>query len=142
MNDFFTRFNRLAVLGLSRNPKSFSRQAYDFLKSKGYEMYPVNPSAGIIEGQKSYDSVASLPELEAAIFFTPPRVSETLLPECRKKGIMEVWFQPGSADDAVMNLADELGVKYENSCVFLHHPEAGFPHNVHRFIMRVLGKDL
>ena len=141
MNDFFTRFKRFAVLGLSRNPKSFSRQACAFLKSEGYELYPVNPNTEVIDGQACYSSVASVPEVKAAIFFTPPRVTERLLPECKDKGINDVWFQQGSADNAVIKVADELGMTYKKSCVFMHHPKAGFPHNFHGLIVRILGMD-
>jgi len=141
MNDFFTRFNQFAVLGLSRNPKSFSRQACAFLKTEGYEIYPVNPNTDVIDGQACYNSVESLPEVQAAIFFTPPRVTESLLPVCKDKGIIDVWFQQGSADKAVISIADNLGLNYKNSCVFLHHPHAGFPHNLHRSIVRILGME-
>ncbi|KAF1084454.1 hypothetical protein SPSYN_02231 [Sporotomaculum syntrophicum] len=140
MNDFFARFKSLAVLGLSRKPKSFSRQAYDFLQSQGYELYPVNPHAKAIAGQACYDSVEALPEVEAAVFFTPPGVSMALLPLCKEKGIVYVWFQQGSADKAVLKVADELGITYTKSCVFLHQPGAGFPHNVHRILAGVFGK--
>ncbi|PKM76708.1 MAG: hypothetical protein CVU90_11025 [Firmicutes bacterium HGW-Firmicutes-15] len=141
MNGFFTRFNRFAVLGLSRNPKSFSRQACALLKSEGYEIYPVNPNTDVIDDQTCYNSVESLPEVQAAIFFTTPRVTETLLPVCKDKGIIEVWFQQGSADNAVIKAADDLGMTYKKSCVFLHQPNAGFPHNFHRLMVRILGID-
>ncbi len=140
MNDFFIRFNSFAIVGLSHNPGSFSRKAYDFLASQGAELYAVNPQADNIDGQKPYNSIAALPEVQGLIFFTPPRVTKRLLSECQEKGFRYVWFQQGSADRAVFERADELGIKYENSCVFLHHPQSGFPHNLHRFIVNLLGK--
>jgi len=141
MKDFFTRFNRFAVLGLSRNPKSFSRNACAFLRSQDCDIYPVNPNTDDIDGQVCYSSVEYLPEVQAAIFFTPPRVTEKLLPLCKEKGIVNMWFQQGSADKAVINAADKLGINYKNSCVFMHHPKAGFPHNFHGFMVRILGMD-
>jgi predicted CoA-binding protein len=141
MNDFFARFNRFAVLGLSRNPKSFSRNACVFLKAQGCDIYPVNPNTNDIDGQRCYGSIEYLPAVQAALFFTNPRVSERLLPLCKEKGIVEVWFQQGSADDTVIKVAEGLGITYKNSCVFLHHPKAGFPHNFHRSIIRILGMD-
>ncbi len=140
MNDFFSRFKSLAVLGLSRDPKSFSRQAFSFLQSKGYELYPVNPHVESIDGQVCFESVEALPEVQAAIFFTSPGVSLELLLLCKEKGIVNVWFQQGSADQTVLKAADELGITYTKSCVFLHHPGAGFPHNVHRFLAGAFGK--
>lgn len=142
MLDFFTRFKKLAILGVSSDPKSFSRQAYAFLLAQGYELYPVNPHMDLIEGHTCYASLELVPPVQAAVFFTRPRVTEQLLPTCKAQGIENVWFQQGSADKAVHEAAAGLGIKYNDSCVFLHHDKAGFPHNVHRFIVRVLGKDL
>ncbi len=141
MDDFFSRYTKLAILGVSRDPKAFSRQAYAFLHSNGYELYPVNPNTETIEGQKCYPSIESLPDVQAAVFFTPPRVSEQLLPLCKDKGIVNVWFQQGSADQTVLELAGSLGMSYRDSCVFLHHPESGFPHNLHRFMVKVFSRD-
>jgi len=129
-------------LGVSSDPKSFSRQAYAFLLAQGYELYPVNPHMDLIEGHTCYASLELVPPVQAAVFFTRPRVTELLLPTCKAQGIENVWFQQGSADKAVHEAAAGLGIKYNDSCVFLHHDKAGFPHNVHRFIVRVLGKDL
>jgi predicted CoA-binding protein len=141
MKDFFTIFHRFAVLGLSRNPNSFSRRASKFLVSEGCEIYPVNPNTDNIDGQICYSSIESLPEVEAAIFFTNPRVTEKLLPLCKEKGIVNVWLQQGSADNDVLNAAEKLGINYKKSCVFMHHPKAGFPHNVHGAIVRIFGLD-
>lgn len=140
MNDFFKRYNTLAVMGLSRNPKAFSRQAYSFLRSKGYQLYPVNPNTKNIDGDPCYPSLESLPEVQGAIFFTTPSVTGKLLPECKEKGITNVWFQQGSTDKTVHQLADNLGIRYVDSCVFLHHPDSGFPHNFHRFMVKIFGQ--
>jgi len=141
MNDFFTKFKSFAVLGISRNPKAFSRQAYAFMQTQGYQLYPVNPNMDSIDGQVCYPSLATVPEVRAAIFFTPPRITEKLLVDCQNKGIKNVWFQQGSADLEVKQRANELRIDYQDSCVFLHHPEAGFPHNVHRFFVKVFSKE-
>jgi len=36
---------KLAIIGVSRNPKKFGRQVYDTLKEKGFTVYGVNPNA-------------------------------------------------------------------------------------------------
>lgn len=142
MKDFFQRFNRFAVLGLSRDPKAFSRTACTFLASQGCDIYPLNPHTDNIDGLTCYQTVASLPDqVQAAIFFTPPRVTEQLLPQCKERGILDIWFQQGSADEAVLKVAEKMGFNFTRSCVFMHHPAAGFPHNFHRFIVNILGKE-
>lgn len=141
MNGFFDRHRKFAVLGLSRDPKAFSRQIYAFLSAQGYEMLIVNPNADFIDDQTCYQTVESLPEVDAAIFFTKPRITEAVLPSCKEKGIVDAWFQQGSADDTVMKMAGELGIDYKSSCVFLQFSNTGFPHNLHRFVMKILGME-
>lgn len=136
MEDFFNRYKRLAFIGLSSNPKSFSRGVFKFLREQGYEIYPVNPALEQVDNQKCYKSIESLPAAEAVLFFTNPRVTLDLLPVCKARGLEHVWFQQGAANEEVLNLARQLNLDYKDSCVYLHHDKAGFPHSFHRFINR------
>jgi predicted CoA-binding protein len=136
MGDFFNSYKRLAFVGLSGDPKSFSRGVFKFLSEQGYEIYPVNPALEQVENQKCYKSIDSVPAVEAVLFFTNPRVTSELLSACKAKGIEHVWFQQGAADEEVLNIARQLNLDYQNSCVYLHHNKAGFPHSFHRFINR------
>ncbi|MFZ7103486.1 MAG: CoA-binding protein [Peptococcaceae bacterium] len=141
MDSFFQKYQSFAVLGLSRNPRSFSRGAYHFLKEQGYRLYPVTPHADSIDDIKCAKSLAEIPDVEGAIFFTNPEVSKELLSQCREKGIKNLWFQTGSlAKDELAKVKDS-GFNATNSCVYLHHPASGFPHNVHKFVVNFWGKD-
>lgn len=86
------------------------------------------------------DSSPKRPFFTKVSHFTPPEITAKLLPLCKKQGIDDVWFQQGSADQSVLSKAAQLGVSYVDSCVFLHHPESGFPHNFHRFMVKIFGK--
>lgn len=141
MKNFFKKYKRFAVVGLSRNPQSFGRGACKFLIAQGCKLVAVNPSQDNIDGIVSVSSLDLVPEVDGAIFFTNPRVTAELLPQCLDKGIKRVWFQQGSADEAVLRMAKQMGLSYANSCVFLHHPQAGFPHNMHRAIARLFKLD-
>src|SRR5512136_724056 len=55
-------YHTIAIVGLSKDP---SRDSYDvakFLKSRGYNIIPINPSADQILGEKSYPSLQDLPD--------------------------------------------------------------------------------
>jgi hypothetical protein len=61
------------MAGISRNPQAFSTKTFTELKGKGYRLFPVNPNAESIAGQKCYPSVAKLPEKPGRVLvFTPP----------------------------------------------------------------------
>lgn len=136
MEDFFNRHKTLVFLGLSGNPKSFSRGVFRFLSEQGYKIYPVNPALEQVEGHKCYKTIESVPAAEAVLFFTNPRVTLELLRDCKARGFEHVWFQQGAADEEVLKLARQLDLDYKYSCVYLHHNKAGFPHSIHRFINR------
>ncbi|MFZ5944681.1 MAG: CoA-binding protein [Bacillota bacterium] len=140
MDSFFQDYKTLAVLGLSRNPKSFSRNAYDFLQKEGYQLYPVNPKGEDAEGINFFSSLDDVPPVEGAVFFTSPEVSKELISHCAAKNIRNLWFQLGSIDESGLVKARNLGLNAKKSCVFLHHPNSGFPHNIHRAINNLLGK--
>jgi predicted CoA-binding protein len=50
--DILTRYSRIAMVGVSGNPTRASYRALVHMKSKGYTVYPVNPSYDEILGLK------------------------------------------------------------------------------------------
>ncbi|RDA95066.1 hypothetical protein CP533_2117 [Ophiocordyceps camponoti-saundersi (nom. inval.)] len=57
-----------------------------------------------------YATVASLsalpsPRQTAVSIITPPAVTRAVLDEAKKLGVPAVWMQPGSFDDAVLDVA-------------------------------------
>ena len=42
IEDFLSQ-KRIAMIGVSRNPKDFSAALFEGLRKRGYEMVPVNP---------------------------------------------------------------------------------------------------
>ncbi|MGQ9744340.1 MAG: CoA-binding protein [Candidatus Bathycorpusculaceae bacterium] len=50
-----------AVVGAS-DPRKYGYQVYKDLKNAGYEVYPVNPNAEEILGDKCYPSLENLPK--------------------------------------------------------------------------------
>ena len=80
----FVAEKTLAIAGLSRDEKSFSAVAFKELKTKGYKLYPVNPNARRILGEKCYPSVAALPgKVGGVLVFTSPAHTEKVVREAR-----------------------------------------------------------
>ncbi len=48
--DDFLAHKRLAVVGVSRDRRHFSRSVVRALRERGYEVIPVNPQTGEIDG--------------------------------------------------------------------------------------------
>ncbi|MEM4804135.1 MAG: CoA-binding protein, partial [Candidatus Nezhaarchaeales archaeon] len=61
IREFLDRRNVFAVVGASRDPQKYGYQVYRDLKSAGYKVYPVNPNAQEVLGDKCYPSLKELP---------------------------------------------------------------------------------
>ncbi|MTI54072.1 CoA-binding protein [Geosporobacter ferrireducens] len=101
-----------AVIGATPNVEKFGYKIFKKLKSKGYEVYAVNPNYDTVEGDKCYSDLASLPvKPECVNMVVPPAVSKKFLAEIEKEGIQYVWFQPGTFDEDTIDQAESKGLK-------------------------------
>src|SRR5437588_9532129 len=92
----------IAVVGASADRRKFGNKCVRAYLSKGYEVYPVHPSADMVEGLPVYRSVADVPvaELDRISVYLPPAVALRALPDIARQPAREVWFNPGAADPA------------------------------------------
>jgi predicted CoA-binding protein len=100
-----------AVVGASRNPQKYGYQVYKDLKNGGYEVYPVNPNADVVLGDKCYSSLEHLPVKPNVVdVVVPPKVTEVVVKACKKLRITKVWMQPGSESEVALNFCKENGI--------------------------------
>jgi predicted CoA-binding protein len=70
-----------------------------------------------VEGLKSYPSVLDVPgPIDMATFYVSPRVGLSLLDDVAKKGIGEVWFNPGADSPELVERARALGLRPIVAC--------------------------
>lgn len=101
----------IAVVGHSDQPGRTSYQIAQYLRSAGYEVYPVNPTLEMIDGEKSYASLLDVPvPIDIVNVF---RRSEHLLGvvnEAIAAQAKSVWAQLGVMDEAAARRAEEAGL--------------------------------
>lgn len=102
----------VAILGASGDPAKFGNRSVRAHLERGYDVYPVNPRGGEIEGLTVYRRLADVPvdRLDRISVYLPPDLGMTLLPEIAAKPCGEVWFNPGSESDELLARARELGL--------------------------------
>lgn len=109
-----------AVAGSFRSKSKYAyRILLDLLKSEK-KVYPVNPRGSQVEGLKCYQSVLDIPEIvDVVSIVTPPLITENIVFQCRKKGIKNVWMQPGAESRKAIDfcLKNNINVIY-NACLF------------------------
>jgi predicted CoA-binding protein len=144
IDDFFS-LKRFALVGVSGDPKDFSRTLMREFIGRGYNPVPVNPNHAEIEGQPSAARIMNVdPKIEAALIMTGPKAALKVLDDCKSAGIRLVWLYRSVGKGALSAEALEFCKENQISvipgyCPFMFFPNTGFIHRFHRFFMKIKG---
>ncbi len=145
INDFLGQ-KRIAVVGVRRNQKDFSRMLFRDLRKRGYDAVPVNPGAAEVEGQRCYASVREVsPPVDAALLMTPKNAAAEVARECVQAGVKRVWLYgagtgPGGTSQEALDVCAQNGATaVAGQCPFMFFPKAG-AHRVHAWVWKLIGK--
>jgi uncharacterized protein len=143
--DFLSK-RRIAVTGVSRNPKGHGSNAVvQGLRKRGYEVFPVNPNADEVEGGPCYHSLSEIPGgVDAVVVGTRADLAEATVRECEQLGIGTVWLHrsmgAGSASPAAAAYGREHGLRVINGgCPLMFGTDADTGHKVIRAFCRLTG---
>lgn len=141
VDDFISQ-KTLAVVGVSKKKGKFGSTVYRELKAKGYRVFPVNPKIDDFEGDKCYSSLKELPEVPGgAVIVVSPKATENVVRDAAAAGISRIWIQQGAESQEAVVACKEKDISVIHShCILMFAEPTGFPHRVHRYIWRLLGK--
>lgn len=124
-----TRYRRIAVVGLSSNPERPSHDVSQFMQSRGYEIYPVNPTiAGqVVLGRTVYASLADLPvRPEIVNVFRRSEFVPEVADQAIAIGADVLWTQLFIVNDAAAQRASDAGLKVvQNRCLKIEYHKLG-----------------
>ena len=108
----------VAIIGASADRAKFGNKSVRAHLAQGYEVFPINPKGGEIEGLKAFTSIADIPvqRLDRVSLYVPPAVGLALLEEIAAKGCNELWLNPGSESDELAASARALGLEPIIAC--------------------------
>jgi predicted CoA-binding protein len=108
----------VAVIGASSDRAKFGNKSVRAHLAQGYDVYPVNPKGGEIEGLRVYASVGDIPvdSLDRVSVYLPPPVLLEVLDSIAAKGCRELFLNPGSESDEVLAKAEALGLNAIVAC--------------------------
>jgi len=144
-NDFLAQ-RRIALVGVSRNPRDMSRSLFRELQKRGYDVVPVHPWLDSVDGVPCAKRVQDVrPPVAGALLMTPPAVTDAVVRDCAEAGIGRVWMHRGAGRGAVspdaVRFCREHGIAVvDGACPFMLLPGAGLPHRVHGFFARLAGR--
>ncbi len=142
----FLANKRIAVTGVSRTPQSHgSNVVYQRLRERGYEVFPVNPNADVVEGDRSYPDLKSIPGgVSAVVIGTRPELAESTMRECVELGIKHVWMHRSVDRDSVSAAATDYGRQHDvnvipGGCPLMFEPVDDGGHKAMRFVFTLTG---
>src|SRR6476619_843181 len=107
----------VAVIGASNAPHKFGNQAVRAYLRQGWTVYPVHPHETTVEGLAVYATIGDVPgPVDRVSMDVPPSVGITLLEAIRAKGSTELWWNPGSESDELVERATALGLDPIQAC--------------------------
>jgi predicted CoA-binding protein len=93
----------VAVVGASSDRNKFGNKALRAFLAEGYNVIPINPNEQKVEGLRTYASVVDVPgTIDMATVYVQPDVVMMLLDDFERKGIGEIWVNPGAESDELM----------------------------------------
>lgn len=108
---------RVAVIGASSKRHKFGNKALRAFVNQGYTVIPINPNEREVEGLRTYASVLDVPgEIDMATVYVPPHIGVGIMEQLARKGVPEIWLNPGADGDDVVARARALGLKTVQAC--------------------------
>jgi predicted CoA-binding protein len=110
------RSKTIAVIGLSDNPQKPSHYVPAYLQSIGHRILPINPAVSEVLGERSYASLADLPEKPGLINvfrlpkFIPAIVDEMIALYAGKPNPPGLWLQVGITHPEATTRAEAAGI--------------------------------
>ena len=114
--DEFLAQPRIAVAGVSRDPKQPANLIYRRLRDTDHEVFAVNPNAEEVEGDRAYATVSEIAGgVDGVVVVTTPQAAEGVMADCVQAGVPRVWLHrgigPGSISENAISYGREHGVK-------------------------------
>lgn len=139
--DSFLSIKRVAIAGVSRDPKKFGHLVFKQLKEKGFEIYPINPGTDNIAGIPCFRSVSALPlNVHSLLILTPKKQTRDVVAEAMAKGIDNIWIQQMSDTPEAIELTRSHPVNLvTGECILMHTDPVTGIHKFHRTIKKLFG---
>ena len=108
----------IAVIGAGPDRRKFANKCVRAYRAADWTVFPVHPSAELVEGLPVFRSLADVPldHLDRVSVYLPPSVGVKAVESFAGKSIGEVWLNPGADGPDVVARAKELGLNVVCGC--------------------------
>ena len=118
--DILSKFNRIALVGASKNLKKTSSIVMKFLQDCGFKVYPVNPSmkGEKILGEEVFGRISEIKDqVEIIDVFRPSNEATEIAKEAVKVGAKVLWLQLDIKNEEARRIVEANNIIYiEDKC--------------------------
>jgi len=138
----FLSTKKIAIAGVSRNPKKFGYTVFKELTQKGFDVYPINPNTDSLGGAPCFQSITALPsDVKNLLIVTPKDQTTGLIREAISNGISGIWIQQMSETPEAIKFAEENNINLINKeCILMWAEPVKSIHKFHRTVKRLFGR--
>ncbi len=139
----FLKQKRLALVGVSRNERDFTRTLFREFVHRGYDAVPVNPACEAIDGRPCFHRVQDVtPPLDGALLLTPPAGTEPAAMDCAAAGVPRIWMYravgKGAVSARAVGFCKSRGLRViAGYCPYMFWKDAAFFHRLHGFLVKL-----
>jgi len=110
-------------VGMSKDPQKDAQRIPMYLKTAGYEIIPVNPTATEIAGMKVFRSLSEVPfDFDIVQIFRPSEAVPPIVDEALKTKASVIWMQLGISNEGAAEKARMAGrIVVQNRCMMVEH---------------------
>jgi hypothetical protein len=107
----------VAIIGASSDRHKFGNKALRAFAHRGFSVIPINPNETEVEGHRTYASVLDVPgPIDMATVYVPASQGVRVMEDLAKKGIAQIWLNPGADEPEVVARARALGLRPMLAC--------------------------
>jgi len=125
VREVLEKYRSVAVYGMSKNPEKAAHSVPAYLLSRGFTVFPINPSAEEILGLKCYNTVGEVEgNIDILDVFRPANEATAIVEEAvERKGsrgdVAVIWLQEGIINDEAKHLAEEADITFvQDRCIY------------------------
>lgn len=120
---------RVVVIGASDDRAKFGNKAVRAYAKRGWEVIPVNPKGGEIEGLRVYSSIRDVPPpIDRVTVYLPPNIGIQVLADIAAANAEEVYFNPGAESEDLIEAAKRYGIDPIVACSIVEIGESPAAH--------------
>jgi predicted CoA-binding protein len=123
IRELLERSKTIAVVGLSDNPLRSSHGVSAYMQTQGYKIIPVNPMIRESLGEKSYGSLAEVPDkIDIVNIFRRPQYVEEIVDQALALKVPALWLQEEVINEKAAEKARQAGMFVAmDQCILKEH---------------------